>query len=42
MESLVTVQLIFPMARVLKDALDTANTSGLVTSLIVQRLSVKL
>ena len=40
--SLLMVHLIFPMARDLKEALDTAVTEGLVTSLMVQMLRVKL
>ena len=40
--SLVIVHLIFPMARDLKEASDTAVTAGLVTSLMVQMLRVKL
>ena len=36
------VHLIFPMARDLKEASDTAVTVGLVTSLMVQILRVKL
>ena len=36
------VHLKFPMARDLKEALDTAVTAGLVTSLMVQMLRVKL
>ena len=41
-ESLLMVHRIFPMARVLSEAWDTAVTLGLVTSLMVQTLVVKL
>ena len=40
--SLLMVQRIFPMARDLSEAWDTAVTLGLVTSLMVQMLVVKL
>ena len=40
--SLLMVHLIFPMARDLKEASDTAVKLGLVTSLMVQILRVKL
>ena len=40
--SLLMVHMIFPMARDLKEASDTAVTLGLVTSFMVQILRVKL